>query len=138
METPRIAIEPLGPAVKVSIIDSTSRNSNGAVDFLMGPPVAGYEIKHGTPSYSFFVEHPSGRKVLFDLGVRKDFPVMDAPIARRIGKMGWKLTVERNVIEILNEHGVKGEDIEAIIWRYGYASRIIHDLGNEQSQEYPY
>lgn len=57
--------------------------------------------------------------MLFDLGVRKDWETEFAPRIRdRITGGGWKVTVEKNVREILESNGVKGEEIDAIVWSH--------------------
>lgn len=82
-------------------------------------PAKGHEM-FDAPSFSFLVEHPTGRKVVFDLGVRKDYHNM-APIwLRRMASLGEAATihVKQGVREILEEHGVSGSDIEAVIWSH--------------------
>lgn len=37
---------------------------------------------------------------------------------KRIGDGGWQITVEKGVADILNEAGVKPEEVESIICRY--------------------
>jgi len=70
----------------------------------------------GFPAFAFLIEHPSKRKVLFDLGVRKDFENYSPGIAKRIAD--WNITVEKDVREQLEENGVSGDDIESIIWSH--------------------
>ncbi|KAI1268612.1 putative N-acyl homoserine lactonase AttM [Xylariaceae sp. FL1019] len=72
------------------------------------------------PSFSFLVEHHSGRKLLFDLGLRKDWNNLAPPIQAYFKKTGpaVKLSVEKEVHEILGEHGVDTSTIEAIIWSH--------------------
>lgn len=85
---------------------------------LYEPAIKGYD-EFEAPSFSFLVEHPSGRKVLFDLGVRKDFHQNSAPAWLNMVQAGMmKVDAEKNIREILEEHGVRGSDIEAIIWSH--------------------
>ena len=70
------------------------------------------------PAFSFLIEHQSsGRKLLFDLGVRKDWENMPSTIVKRIKDGGFTVTVEKGIAEILQAGGVAPKDIEAIIWR---------------------
>lgn len=70
------------------------------------------------PAYSFLIEHAaSGQKLLFDLGVRKDFENLVPVIANIIKEEKWQIIVEKGVAEILEEGGIKPKDINGIIWR---------------------
>ena len=81
------------------------------------PEIKGFEALD-CPAYSFLIEHPpSGRKILWDLGVRKDWENFAPRIQKRIRDGGWQVTVEKGVAELLEEGGVKPEDIDSIIWR---------------------
>lgn len=42
---------------------------------------------------------------------------MAGPAVEGIKHVGAEVTVEKNVVEILEDNGIKGEEIEAIIWR---------------------
>lgn len=71
------------------------------------------------PAYSFLITHPSThRKLVFDLGVRKNWEESPKPIVDRIKEGGWNITVEKDVAQTLEENGVKTKDIEAIIWSH--------------------
>lgn len=67
------------------------------------------------PVYSFLVEHSTGRKVVFDLGVPKDYWNM-SPTVTAITKE-WDVNVEKNVADILVENRVPLQSIEAVVWR---------------------
>lgn len=83
----------------------------------MAPPVPGMETHPSNPSFSFLLEHSSGRKLVFDLGIRKDYQNYAPKIAEYIPTTKYQIEVTKNVIDILEEEGIKGEDIEAVIWR---------------------
>lgn len=93
----------------------------------IGNPVKGHETIDA-PAFSFLIEHASGRKLVFDLGVRKDFRNM-APIwfkmAPTLGDSP-KIVVKQGVREILEEHGVPGSDIEAVIWSHWHFDQYGH------------
>ena len=104
--------------VNVHIIDSTAHISGIPAGFFMEPAIKGYDIVDA-PAYSFLVEHPKdGRKVVFDLGVRKDWENLPPSIVKRAKEGNYSITIERSVAEILEAGGVKPIDIEAIIWRF--------------------
>lgn len=103
--------------VNVHIINTTSRIKAIPFSVFTTPPYKGLD-NLDCPAFSFLIEHASsGRKVLFDLGVRKDWENSPAMIVKRIKNGGWEVTVEKGVAEILQEGGVAPKDIEAIIWR---------------------
>ena len=103
--------------VNVHIIDTTSRIQNLPLSVFIEPPIKGHD-NIDCPAFSFLIENSSnGRKVLFDLGVRKDWKNLSPRIADRIRGGGWLISVEKDVAEILQESGVKLSDIEAIVWR---------------------
>ncbi len=105
---------PDGQATNVRIIDTTSYVKDTALSAFLGPPMSGYST-FSVPAFSFLVEHASGRKILFDLGIRKDYWNM-SPTIVSITK-DWNVKVEKNVSEILVENGVDLAEIEAVIWR---------------------
>lgn len=70
------------------------------------------------PAFSFLIEHKSGKKILFDLGVRKDWGNLVPSTAKHIKELGWTVKVDKNIAEILTEHGVEPESIESVIWSH--------------------
>ena len=113
---PPLNIPASSTTVKVSIINTTSRVRGIPAPHFMTPAIKGFETLD-CPCYSFLVEHPNGRKVLFDLGVRKDWENLSPRIVGRIKDGGWKIEGEKNVAEILEKNGVELKSVEAIIWR---------------------
>lgn len=103
--------------VQVRIIDSTSKIENLQVNLLMEPPIHGLEYLPALPSWSFLIEHPSGQKALFDLGVPKDWRSFPPASVGHIDQFGWEVTVEKEVIDVLGENGVSADQINSIIWR---------------------
>lgn len=101
-----------------AVIDTTSWISALPTNLFFEPPIRGYD-ELSVPSYSFLIEHSSGRKLLFDLGIRKDWENLSPATAGLIDKIGpAKLEVKKGVREQLEEHGVHGSSIEGIIWSH--------------------
>lgn len=101
-----------------AVIDTTSWISALRTTLFFEPPIKGYE-ELSVPSYSFLIEHPSGRKLLFDLGIRKDWENLSPTILGLMEKLGpAKAEVKKDVREQLEEHGVSGSSIEGIIWSH--------------------
>ncbi|CAK7222655.1 hypothetical protein SBRCBS47491_004933 [Sporothrix bragantina] len=91
----------------------------------MAPPVPGTDSwVSPSPSLSFLLEHPSGRKLVWDLGIRKDYENYAPSIANYIPTTGYKFEDLRNVADILEENGVKTSEIEAIIWSHWHWDHI--------------
>lgn len=103
--------------VGVRIIDSTSSIENLQLELLMKPPVDGLEYLPPLPSWSFLIEHPSGKKVLYDLGVAKNWRSFPPAAAGHIDELGWVVKIEKEVIDVLSENGICPEEIDAIVWR---------------------
>lgn len=105
-----------GSTVSVKMIDSTTAMKL-PLSLIMGPKIPGHDHLH-CPAYSFLIEHPSGRKLLYDLGTRKDLENLAPSILDMINTPGWEFKVERDVAEILEENGVATGSIEAVIWSH--------------------
>jgi len=89
----------------------------------MSPSIKGFDYL-SCPAYSFLIEHPSGRSLLFDLGVRKDWQNYAKSIVNRVTDGGWKVTVKQGVREQLESHGVDGKSIEGIIWSHWHWDHV--------------
>lgn len=117
MAQPSLDIPSSMSTVVVHIIDSTSRLQGIPTAIFMEPSIKGFEELR-CPAYSFLIEHPDdGRKLLFDLGVRKDWENLAPTIQKNISHWNAKVIVEKGVAEILEEGGVGPQEVEAIIWR---------------------
>lgn len=116
--TPQLNL-PKGATAKVQIIDSTARISAPVAHF-MTPSIPGSPNLQA-PAFSFLVEQPSSsRKILFDLGVRKDWQNLAPAVVKIVESPGWGCDVKQNVAEILQENGVDvaGGEIEAVVWSH--------------------
>ncbi len=101
--------------MRVRIIDTTSRIGNVPTGALIEPMIAGFTHLPTVPSWSFLIEHTSsGRKILFDLGVPKDWKDMSPAVTV---DPTWHIDVNRDTSEILGDYGIAVEDISSIIWR---------------------
>jgi hypothetical protein len=102
--------------VSIKIIDVCTI-SNVPIDKLFTPIVPGIKPLTPAPAFMFLVEHPSGQKVLFDLGIRKDWENLSPAIVQRLKTVGHTPHVEKNASEFLDENGIGRECINAVIWR---------------------
>ena len=108
-------IPPSSASVTVKIIDIASVN-NVPSHALFTPPVKGIDV-HVPLSFCFLIEHSSGQKVLFDLGIRKDWENLAPAITERFKKFGHQPVADKNVSELLDEFDVGKDNINAVIWR---------------------
>ncbi|MCJ1446849.1 MAG: hypothetical protein MMC23_007356 [Stictis urceolatum] len=114
---PELNIPPSDSTVKVSIIDSTTRIEIPAEVFLT-PKIEGHDILKA-PAYSFLIENVAkSQKILFDLGVRKDWENMAPSVVDRIKSSGWKCSVGENISDILTENHIPLSSITSIIWSH--------------------
>jgi glyoxylase-like metal-dependent hydrolase (beta-lactamase superfamily II) len=67
------------------------------------PDYAGHPDLIG-PSFSFLIEHPSKKRIVFDLGVRHDWQKL--PSYPKFRQMAWAITVQKDVARILGEGGI--------------------------------
>jgi hypothetical protein len=106
-------------AVTVKLICSTNFGP-AILQRFMAPPVPGLETFSSSPSLSFLIEHPDGKKLVFDLGIRKDFENYSPFIANYLPTTNYTIDVKKDVADILQDDGIALADIDAVIWRYGY------------------
>lgn len=83
----------------------------------MAPQIPGLTTFKTSPSLCFLLQHPSGRNLVWDLGIRKDYNNYAPSITEYLPTTGYDIQVQKNVIDILGEGGVKGDNVEAVIWR---------------------
>ena len=119
---PALAIPPSRNVCTVSIIDTTAHVEVPAAMF-MEPTIPGTE-KLAACCYAFLIKHdnPDGKgkqdTLLFDLGVRKDYENVPKAIVEQTTAVGVKISVEKNVVDILKDNGEDPEKVDAIIWSH--------------------
>ena len=101
--------------VKVRIIDTTT-SIRCKADYFLSPIVGGMSDLLCN-AFAFLVENPrTGEKVIFDLGVRKDWENMAAPMVERL-RQTFDIHVMKGVADILKDEDLNLEEINSIIWR---------------------
>lgn len=70
------------------------------------------------PAFSFLIEHPNRKPILFDLAVRKDFDKL--PSYPKFVEMKWGIDVKKDIATILKDNSVDvdGGAVDAIIWSH--------------------
>lgn len=90
----------------------------------MAPPVPGLETFDSVPSNCFLLEHPSGRKLVWDLGIRSDYQNYSPKIAEYIPTTKYNIRRHGDVADTLSKGGTKLEQIEAVIWSHWHWDHI--------------
>lgn len=108
---------PSGSVATVKLINPVNFGP-AILNRFMSPPVPGLETFETSPSLSFLIEHSSGRRLVWDLGIRKDFENYAPSITEYIPTTKYRIQVSKHVAEILEEGGIERADIEAVIWRW--------------------
>lgn len=95
------------------------------IEAFLKPKYKGKDYLTG-PTFSFLIEHDSGKKILFDLGIRKDAENMAPTIANSIKSKGWTVQAEKNTADILQEAGfdVAGGAIDAVIYSHHHFDHV--------------
>ena len=113
------SLPPSNNVVDVSIIDTTGFVHGVPANLMMYPKVGKHE-ETSCPCYSFLIHHkPTDTRMLFDLGIRKDYETGYPPTLRdRLKDFGWKISVPSDVSEILTANGTPLDSINAIVWSH--------------------
>ncbi|KAK5046739.1 hypothetical protein LTR84_007500 [Exophiala bonariae] len=124
VDPPDLKIPNSNVAVDLKIIDSTSRLT-APMHMFIQPPIEGHE-QLDCPSFAFLIQHPTGRKVLFDIGTRKDVENLPPAVLKIFTEHSLGAQVQKDVFEILEEHefGVSQGAIEAVIWSHWHYDHI--------------
>ncbi|KAF2463901.1 Metallo-hydrolase/oxidoreductase [Lindgomyces ingoldianus] len=122
-QKPVVQIPPGTASVLVKLINPVNFGP-AQIQRFMAPPVPGLKTFQSSPSFSFLLEHPSGRKLVFDLGIRRDYQNYSKMIVDYLPSTEYDIDVTKNVIEILEESGVSGRDVEAVIWSHWHWDHI--------------
>ncbi|KAL1640192.1 hypothetical protein SLS58_007143 [Diplodia intermedia] len=107
--------------VRVSIINTGARIRLPLSGF-MEPPVEGH-THLDCPAYSFLIEHPQHGKHLFDFSIRKDWENL-APLIVDQTKGDALIEVEKDVLDVLAEHGIAATEIKSVIWSHWHCDHI--------------
>ena len=103
--------------VRVRMVDTTAAMVVNSKSFIE-PVQEGHE-RLNLPVAAFLVEHrASGKKVMFDLGVRKDYWALPAMLQKRLGTVIPALRIDRDATEILQDNGIALDQISTLSPQY--------------------
>lgn len=117
MANPLFPVPPGTETVQVRIIDTTTRLRKIPLQLVMQPPMEGLHYLPETPAWSFLIEHSSGQKLLFDLGIPKNWQSFSPSILQILNSTEAEISVEDDVIDILKKNDISSDQISGIIWR---------------------
>ncbi|KAF2098452.1 metallo-beta-lactamase superfamily protein [Rhizodiscina lignyota] len=123
---PELHLPPGDKTVTVKVINTTCFIQTTNISRFMHPQMKGHD-KLTAPAYSFLIEHESHgetRRLVFDLGVRKDWENMAPVMVKMVTDGTWDLYTEKNVADILTETGIDTKSIEAVIWSHWHFDHI--------------
>lgn len=121
---PDLGIPPSRHTVDVSIINTSATIRGIEARSFFAPPIDDHRWM-AAPVFAFLIRHRGlNRSLVYDLGVRKDWQNLSPPMLSRLRAHGWTLHVEKDVREILDEGGVDGNSIEAIVWSHHHFDHI--------------
>jgi glyoxylase-like metal-dependent hydrolase (beta-lactamase superfamily II) len=84
---------------------------------------------HKAPSLSFFLVHPSGTKIVYDLGLRRDWENYPPALVERIRGGTRKIDVSQDVRDSVVKGGIDPKDVDVVI-----VSHIHYDHTGNPSQ----
>ncbi|KAK7446498.1 hypothetical protein CaCOL14_010907 [Colletotrichum acutatum] len=105
---------PPGATVKVSVLNNCFLRGVPTAPYVE-PVIPGHEKFNDLPCLVFLVESSTGRKVLFDLGLRKDWKNLSPVSLSEIQNDNIDIKVEEDIIDILKREGIDPGDIEAVV-----------------------
>ncbi|EMD86420.1 hypothetical protein COCC4DRAFT_135457 [Bipolaris maydis ATCC 48331] len=116
VHSPSLEVPAPNKLVTVRVIDTGNRATVPA-GYFMEPHIEGHEIMK-SPQFSFLIEHSSGKKILFDLATRKDPENLSPVIRQSIAAGGLAFEGDKDVVDILEENGIKREETEEVVWSH--------------------
>ncbi|KAJ7062231.1 beta-lactamase-like protein [Mycena amicta] len=117
-----LGIPPSNSTVSISRFNIGNLTAVNEFHTLVHPILPGRDSVE-LPMYSFLVEHGS-RKLLFDIGIRKD-PLNLVPNLAALFQSGAFVgKFEKDVTDVLNEAGIALDSIESVIWSHSHFDHI--------------
>ncbi|KAH7040066.1 uncharacterized protein B0I36DRAFT_357419 [Microdochium trichocladiopsis] len=105
--------------VRVRMVDTESSLSLHAYSFV-DPVMPGHEIM-SMPTMAFLIENERlGKKAMFDLGMRKDYWNLPPATRQAIQRAVPGLRSDRDTTDILNDGGIRLDEINDIIWSHSH------------------
>ncbi|KAK0452796.1 beta-lactamase-like protein [Desarmillaria tabescens] len=119
--------------VTVKAMDVGASSTCLPAEAFIDPVLPGYET-FSVPIYAFLIEHePTGKRLMFDLGMRTDQEGFSPAIQQMLKlwkSQGFEISADKSVSEKLQEGGVDSETINAVIWSHSHLDHCGILLGS--------
>ncbi|KIK54098.1 hypothetical protein GYMLUDRAFT_63408 [Collybiopsis luxurians FD-317 M1] len=109
--------------VSVKVFNITSPNSTAPAGRFISPVKSGKERLY-IAVYAFLIEHPNGRRMMFDLGLRKDLSGYSPVLQRLLREGKFDMKVEADITEQLKAGGISLEQVDTVIWSHTHFDHI--------------
>ncbi|KAF9058755.1 beta-lactamase-like protein [Rhodocollybia butyracea] len=116
---PTLSSQKSSSTVSVKAFNVCTPETNLPTGLFISPVKPGKEVL-SVPDYAFLIEHPSGRKIMFDLGPLKDFSKLPPAMANLLPQTGLDIIVDKEITEQLQDSGVSVDEIDSIIWSHSH------------------
>ncbi|KAF9030088.1 hypothetical protein BDZ89DRAFT_1245249 [Hymenopellis radicata] len=122
-----LEIPPSTTIISVKAINVGSPETALPASYAFEPVLPGYEV-FTSPIYAFLLEHPSGKRLFYDLGIRQDQEAF-SPVNKALLKI-WKdaglcgIVFDKDVGENLTLRGLSPKDIDVVIWSHSHIDHI--------------
>ncbi|KAH8782709.1 beta-lactamase-like protein [Diaporthe sp. PMI_573] len=112
-----------GATCSVSAVDTTCKLTVPA-DTLVEPVIPGHEFMN-FPTIAFLVVHrSSGKKILFDLGCRREFWTLPDPISEIIDAKVPGIKVDKDLVDVLKDGGIDVTEISSAVVSHHHYDHI--------------
>ncbi|KAJ0297644.1 hypothetical protein COL5a_004796 [Colletotrichum fioriniae] len=123
---------PPGAAVKLFVLNNCFLRGVPTAPYVE-PIIPGHEIFNDLPCLVFLIESSTGRKVLFDLGLRKDWQKLSPVSLSEIRNDQIDIKLEEDIVDILKREGIVPGDIEAVV----LSGKSVDEVDFEESNFVP-
>ncbi|KAF7312907.1 Metallo-beta-lactamase superfamily protein [Mycena kentingensis (nom. inval.)] len=117
-------VPPSNSTVRVSRFNVHNLIGIDVTKRVWAPVLPGHE-SYVFPVYSFLVEH-GPRKLLFDIGIRKDPENSPPVLAADFTDGTFYVEPQRDITDVLNEAGIPLSSIEGVVWSHSHFDHIAH------------
>ncbi|KAL0575436.1 hypothetical protein V5O48_006527 [Marasmius crinis-equi] len=105
--------------VSVKAFNTVDDTCQAPAALFLEPVLAGRESMASFPVYSFLIEHGSGRRIMFDLGPRKDVEAYPPKLKERFLSIpGFNIRADKDIVEQLEKGGISLESVDTVIWSH--------------------
>ncbi|KAL0569719.1 hypothetical protein V5O48_012234 [Marasmius crinis-equi] len=130
MSSAEVSIPSSNATVSARAFNVQADGSKILAALFLTPVLPGRDFLEPLPAYVFLVERVDKdgkkRRIMFDLGTRKDQENIAPKMKEAAAKMGphVKLVVDKDVVEQLTEGGINLESIDTVIWSHTHLDHV--------------